>query len=149
MATAPELGLEPELEVIDLTGDTTASEDGEEEYGDEELSDASSDDTSGASRAQLRTAIYNVPEGRLRHVLADLVDTDPAVYHALARELIVVSPTTRVVVPRWETCANCGETYDVNEGEDECIFHPGTLTLHISYTTLGLTCIPDRRPGSK
>ncbi|KAJ7895067.1 hypothetical protein B0H13DRAFT_828179 [Mycena leptocephala] len=49
---------------------------------------------------------------------------------ALARELIVVSPTTRVVVPRWETCANCGETYDVNEGEDECTFHPGDLEVN-------------------
>ncbi|KAF7330221.1 hypothetical protein MVEN_02459200 [Mycena venus] len=85
-----------------------------------------------ASRAQLRAAIYKVPEARLRHVLVGLADTVPAVYHALARELVVVSPTTRVVVPRWETCPNCGETYDVNadEDEEECTFHPGELEVN-------------------
>ncbi|KAF7375263.1 hypothetical protein MSAN_00413000 [Mycena sanguinolenta] len=80
-----------------------------------------------ASRAQLRDAILRVPEARLRRVLVDLIDTVPAVYHALARELVTVSPTTRVVVPRWERCANCGETYDVNDSEEECTFHPGDL----------------------
>ncbi|KAJ6577500.1 hypothetical protein B0H19DRAFT_875417, partial [Mycena capillaripes] len=105
---------------------------GEEEYADEELHDASSDAPNEASRAQLRAAILMVPEARLRHVLVGLVDTVPAVYHALARELVVVSRTTRVVVPRWETCGNCGETYDVNadEGEEECTFHPGELEVN-------------------
>ncbi|KAF8207041.1 hypothetical protein K438DRAFT_1576887 [Mycena galopus ATCC 62051] len=123
MATAPELALEPELEIIDLTGETTASEDAEE---------YEEDDGDDPSRAQLRDAIFRVPEARLRHVLVNLVDTVPAVYHALARELVAVSPTTRVVVPRWETCANCGETYDVNadEGEEECTFHPGDLKVN-------------------
>jgi len=126
MAAAPELGLEPELEIIDLTGETTASEDGEEGYGQED-----EDGPNEASRAQLRAAIYRVPEARLRHVLVGLVDTVPAVYYALARELVAVNPTTRVVVPRWETCANCGETYDVNshDGEEECVFHPGDLEV--------------------
>jgi hypothetical protein len=126
MATAPEVELEPDLEIIDLTGETTASEG--EDYGgggglDEE------DSSSDPSRAQLRAAIFRVPEARLREVLADLVDTVPAVYHALARELVTVSRTTRVVVPRWETCSNCGETYDVNSDDEECTFHPGALVL--------------------
>ncbi|KAJ7183250.1 hypothetical protein C8R46DRAFT_885022 [Mycena filopes] len=125
---AVEAGLEPELEIIDLTGETTASEDGEEgPY------DFSSDGPDEAARAQLHTAIYALPEARLRDVLVDRADRVPAVYRALARELIAVNPATRVVVPRWETCANCGETYDVNadEGEDEeCIFHPGKLQVN-------------------
>ncbi|KAJ7672205.1 hypothetical protein DFH06DRAFT_1082140 [Mycena polygramma] len=129
MAATPEL--EPELEIIDLTGETTASEDGGEEYGDEELYDAHLDGPDDASRAQLRAAIYSVSETCLRDVLVSLVDTVPAVYHALARELVVVSRTMRVVVPRWESCAHCGETYDVSADEEEaCIFHPGELEVN-------------------
>ncbi|KAJ7039694.1 hypothetical protein C8F04DRAFT_949746 [Mycena alexandri] len=127
MAALEPTGLEPELEIIDLTGETTASEEEEED-----LSDVSSDGPDAASRAQLHAAIYTVPEARLRDVLADLVDRAPAVYQALARELITANPATRVVIPRWETCASCGETYDVNadDGEEECIFHPGNLQVN-------------------
>lgn len=127
MAALEPTGLEPELEIIDLTGEATDSEDGKEQYGDEELDDTSSDDLDEASRAQLRAAIYAIPEAHLRHVVASMVDTVPAVYRALAKELLTVGPMARVVIPRWETCANCGETYDVNadEGEEECTFHPG------------------------
>ncbi|KAJ7116528.1 hypothetical protein C8R44DRAFT_210611 [Mycena epipterygia] len=129
MATAEVSGLEPELEIIDLTGET--SEDGERGYGDEELDDASSDGPDEASAQLLRRAIYALPEARLRHVVAQIAETVPAVYRALARELVVVNPETRVVIPRWETCANCGETHDVNadEGEEECTFHPGDLEV--------------------
>ncbi|KAJ7760684.1 hypothetical protein DFH07DRAFT_957519 [Mycena maculata] len=130
--SAAEVGpAEPELEIIDLTGDATDSEDEEEDYGDEEPADASSDGIEEASRAQLRATIFTVPEAHLRHVVAGLADTVPAVYRALATELLAVDPMTRVVIPRWETCANCGETYDVNGGEDEeeCTFHPGDLEV--------------------
>ncbi|KAJ6468334.1 hypothetical protein C8R45DRAFT_838017 [Mycena sanguinolenta] len=123
MATNQEPVLEPDIEIIDLTGETTASEDEREGYGKETENGHNND----ASRAQLRDAILRVPEARLRHVLVDLIDTVPAVYHALARELVTVNPTTRVVVPRWETCTNCGETYDVNDVEEACSFHPGEL----------------------
>ncbi|KAJ7352326.1 hypothetical protein DFH08DRAFT_84448 [Mycena albidolilacea] len=126
MATAPEVELEPDLEIIDLTGETSASEG--EDYGGGGGSDEE-DSSSDPSRAQLRAAIFRVPEARLREVLADLVDTVPAVYHALARELVTVSRTTRVVVPRWETCSNCGETYDVNSDDEECTFHPGEMEV--------------------
>ncbi|KAJ7433731.1 hypothetical protein FB451DRAFT_1471828 [Mycena latifolia] len=129
MATA-EGALEPELEIIDLTGEATESENGEAGY-DEERYDPSSDGPDEASRAQLHAAIYAVPEARLRHVLVGLVDTVPAVYRALARELVTVSPVSRVVIPRWETCANCGETYDMNADEgEECTFHPGDLEVN-------------------
>ncbi|KAJ7510516.1 hypothetical protein B0H11DRAFT_1702112 [Mycena galericulata] len=130
MATA-ELGLEPRLEIIDLTGEATDSED-EEEHGDEEPGNPSSDDSEDATRKQLRAAIYAVPEAHLRHVVASLADTVPAVHRALAKELLTVDPVVRVVIPRWETCANCGETYDVNaanEDEEECTFHPGDLEV--------------------
>ncbi|KAJ7075172.1 hypothetical protein B0H15DRAFT_894514 [Mycena belliarum] len=132
MATA-EGGLdsEPELEIIDLTGDATSeSEDGQAER--EEDPDTSFNGLDEASRARLHAAIFTVPEARLRDVLAGLIDSVPAVYHALARELVVNTPITRVVVPRWETCANCRETYDVHddEGEEECVFHPGDLQVN-------------------
>ncbi|KAJ7690107.1 hypothetical protein B0H17DRAFT_936479 [Mycena rosella] len=126
MATA-EAALESDLEIIDLTGETTDSEGGERQ---EELYDPSSDGPDEASRAQLQAAIYALPEARLRHVVAGLVDTVPAVYRVLARELVGVSPVARVVVPRWETCANCGETYDLHaDANEECTFHPGRLQV--------------------
>ncbi|KAF7335608.1 hypothetical protein MVEN_02215400 [Mycena venus] len=107
MAAVPELGFEPELEIIDLTGETTASEDGE---GDKQV-EKDEDGPNEASRAQLRAAIYRVPEACLRHMLVGFADTVPAVYHALARELVV--------------------TYDVNADEDEeCTFHPGELQVN-------------------
>ncbi|KAJ6553624.1 hypothetical protein DFH09DRAFT_1153913 [Mycena vulgaris] len=127
MAAAEILGLEPELEIIDLTGEKTESDDGEEGEYEEEL--YASDGPDEASRAQLHAAIYAVPEAQLRHVLANLADTVPAVYRALARELVAVSPSARVIT-RWETCANCGATYDMHGDEgEECIFHPGDLEV--------------------
>lgn len=148
MAPEEVSGLEPELEIIDLTGET--SEDGEGQYGDEELDDPSSDGPDEASAQLLRRAIYALPEARLRHVVAGLADTVPAVYRALARELVAVSPEMRVVIPRWETCANCGETYDVNadEGDEECTFHPGSCSS-CSILLRGLTGASGRGPGSR
>ncbi|KAJ7163901.1 hypothetical protein C8R43DRAFT_989121 [Mycena crocata] len=128
MATA-EAGVESELEIIDLTGETTESGDENDDYEDEEHYPGL-EGPDEASRVRLRAAIYAVPEGRLRHVLANLADTVPAVHRALAKELVTINPTTRVVIPRWETCANCGETYDVNaDDEDECTFHSGDLEV--------------------
>ncbi|KAJ7650824.1 hypothetical protein FB45DRAFT_780079 [Roridomyces roridus] len=126
MAAQPAPELEPELEIIDLTGDATDSEAGA--YAEEE---ADTDDVSDASRAQLRTAIANVPEAHLRHVVASLADAVPSFHRALARELLGINPVTRVVVPRWETCRNCGETYDVNADDehDTCVFHPGDMEV--------------------
>ncbi|KAK7032773.1 hypothetical protein R3P38DRAFT_770695 [Favolaschia claudopus] len=118
---------EPELEIIDLTGETTASE-GEEEEGSSRNSGSDSD-SDEPSRAQLREAILRVPSPLLRRVLIDMADAVPAVQHALTKELVTVSRTTRVVVPRWEQCENCDATYDVNEEGDMCTFHPGEMEV--------------------
>lgn len=137
MALTSTSELEPELEIIDLTQETSDSEEGD--YDEE---DFEADIINDASRAQLRAVIHDVPEAQLRHVVASLADTVPAVHRALAKELLTIAPVSRVVVPRWETCGNCGETYDVNDDEDQedsCTFHPGTLvTVHsiLSFTEL-------------
>ncbi|KAJ7284452.1 hypothetical protein C8J57DRAFT_1288501 [Mycena rebaudengoi] len=121
---------EPELEIIDLTGELSEDEDEADGRGNgPESSDGN--ESENASRAQLHAAIYAVPEARLRHVLTQLVDTVPAVERALSKELVTVNRTTRVVIPRWEKCGNCGETFDVNEAADEpCTFHPGNLEVN-------------------
>ncbi|KAJ7220197.1 hypothetical protein GGX14DRAFT_493576 [Mycena pura] len=122
---------DPELEIIDLTGETTTSEDGESGDEDEERDKlrytSSGLGPDAASRAQLHAAVNALPEARLRQMVLDLADTVPAVYHALARGLLTVGSTSRVI-PRWEMCANCGETYDVYDDANElCLFHPGEL----------------------
>lgn len=143
---------EPEIEVIDLTELTESSEDengsdsgGSSAYGTRSLSGEESvveipiDDV---SRAQLHAAISTVSEVRLRQVLAGLINTTPAVEEALMREFVTVKRKTRDVVPRWETCLNCDEEYDVDEErtETECVFHPGKLGLAFSCCYMKLIC---------
>ncbi|KAJ6546628.1 hypothetical protein B0H10DRAFT_2130952 [Mycena sp. CBHHK59/15] len=127
MAKAEVLGPdspEPKPEIIDLTGEDTTESESEEGDDASDPSDGPDED----SRAQLRATIATAPEAHLRIVVADLAEKFPAFSRALARKLIAVGPTKRVVIPRWETCAKCCETYDVNdEDEQECTFHPGSL----------------------
>ncbi|KAF9468177.1 hypothetical protein BDZ94DRAFT_1247374 [Collybia nuda] len=129
----------PEPEVIDLTGLTESSEGSNEEdnSSDHSSSQGSSSIYEGgvavneSSRAQLHDAISTVSEGRLRQILKSLVETIPAVEIALMGELVARKRKTREVVPRWETCANCDQDFDVHEEreDDECIFHPGDLEV--------------------
>lgn len=93
------------------------------------------------TRTQLRQAIATVSEARLRRLLNTLLETDQAVEIALTRELVTVKRENKTVVPRWATCANCDEDFDVNlgQGEDECVFHPGMLTPLLSLPTDSLT----------
>lgn len=79
------------------------------------------------TRIQLKNAVNTISAVRLREVLARLIDRELPVEIALSKELITFNPETRAIVPRWETCPNCYEDYDVNtQREDgECQFHPG------------------------
>ncbi|GLB44898.1 hypothetical protein LshimejAT787_1802350 [Lyophyllum shimeji] len=133
-------------EVIDLTGLSDSSEeeeDDEDESGDEEHTESSSsrdedDDievpVDGTSRASLHEAIARVSEQRLRQIVAQLVDTFPAVEGALTRELVTLKRKPYDVVPRWETCSNCDEEFDMStrREEEECMFHPGELEQKIA-----------------
>ncbi|KDR78786.1 hypothetical protein GALMADRAFT_1268928 [Galerina marginata CBS 339.88] len=133
-----------DAEVIDLTGltDSSESEDGEEleeeagengEIGSEDGSDGSEIEITlnAETRAQLQKAIATVSETRLRHLLRILVESDVMIEATLTRELVTLKRGSQDVVPRWETCANCDEEYDINtfREEAECVFHPGELTL--------------------
>jgi len=129
-------------EVIDLTGlsDSSEEEEEENESGDEEESGgrSSSEDedvevpVDGISRARLHEAIARVSEERLRQILVHLVDTFPAVEDVLTRELVTLKRKTQDVVPRWETCSNCDEEFDMGtrREEEECSFHPGELEVN-------------------
>lgn len=135
MATIPS-----EAEVIDLTGLTDSSDSGSEvgreevemddqEGGSEDGSDASEIEITlnEETRSQLQSAISTVSETRLRHLLKTLVETDITVEAALTRELVTLKRGTQKIVPRWETCGNCDEEFDINtiREDTECSFHPG------------------------
>ncbi|KAF7327394.1 hypothetical protein MKEN_00317100 [Mycena kentingensis (nom. inval.)] len=111
-------------DIIDLTadGDHDSDEDGGGEEGDEQQ----------YSLAELKAAISTAPETALRLALARLASKNTAVRRALAKELLTsgstASGTSVRVIPRWETCENCSESYDVNTaGAEDCVFHPGDL----------------------
>ena len=122
-----------EAEVIDLTGLTDSSdyssEDGREEGGSEDGSDASEIEITlnQETRSQLQGAISTVSETRLRQLLKILVETDITIEAALTRELVTLKRGTQKIVPRWETCGNCDEEFDTNtiREDTECTFHPG------------------------
>lgn len=144
---SPTTQIPSDVEVIDLTGlsDSSESEEGDvnhEEAGtddeeQDEEGDSSSEHDSESSeieitlnaetRAQLQTAIATVSETRLRRVLKALVETEVMVEALLTRELVTLKRGTQDIVPRWESCANCDEEFDVNtlREQNECIFHPG------------------------
>ena len=81
------------------------------------------------TQAQLCTAIATISESRLRRLLTRLVETDITIEATLSRELLTLPRRSLKVVPRWETCANCHEEYDLNVFQDafSCVFHPGEL----------------------
>jgi hypothetical protein len=136
-----------DVEVIDLTGLSDSSEseggdvdhedDGSDHEGQDDEGDSGSEHDSESSeieitlnaetRAQLQTAIATVSETRLRRVLKALVETEVMVEALLTRELVTLKRGTQDIVPRWESCANCNEEFDVNtlREQTECIFHPG------------------------
>lgn len=126
-ADGPEEQLD--VEVIDLTGLSSGSE--EEDLDDNDNDEGSESEVeiqlNSETREQLRRAILTVSETRLRHVLANLLETDQAVEIALAREFITVQRGTQKVVSRWYRCVQCDTEFDGNtlREEDECAFHPG------------------------
>ncbi|KAF9472670.1 hypothetical protein BDN70DRAFT_886756 [Pholiota conissans] len=132
-----------DVEVIDLTGLSDSSSSGGEDdngsMGRHEDDDSGSEHDSESSeieitlnaetRAQLQTAIATVSEARLRGVLKALVETEVMFEALLTRELVTLKRGTADIVPRWESCANCDEEFDVNtlREQNECVFHPGDL----------------------
>nr|GAT52468.1 predicted protein [Mycena chlorophos] len=122
-----------DFEVIDLTGDTDDESDNEDQA--DGWDDGNDAEAAAFTLAQLNAVISDTPEAPLRLVLTRLAAKDPKIRNALARELFAISNANGVngtvvrVVPRWETCENCGESYDVNTPrvDEECLFHPGEL----------------------
>lgn len=91
------------------------------------------DDT---SRAQLKLAVDNTPESRLRHVIKRLIDSNPAVEVALTEELVTVKKRSREVVIRWVICTNCDEEFDASTVriDEECTYHEGAQIKLRIYT---------------
>ncbi|KAK0470257.1 uncharacterized protein EV420DRAFT_1663740 [Desarmillaria tabescens] len=130
------------VEVIDLTELTDSSDDEEDLDTSQDETQSSSEDEGSSSeggevavdatsRAALHHAIASISESHLRQVIANLVDNVPAVERAMARELVSFDPRSRSAAPRWETCGNCGEEYDleVDREPNECKFHPGEIEV--------------------
>lgn len=128
---------ETEPEIIDLTGlsESESEEEDEEELDSEETSEESSsgDDirevqVNTTSREQLRDAIRDMGEDRLRRLLSSLADTIPEVEETLTRQLLTLKRKSQDIIYRWETCTNCNEEFDMatRREEEECSFHPGT-----------------------
>ncbi|KAI0360092.1 hypothetical protein OH77DRAFT_1419482, partial [Trametes cingulata] len=76
--------------------------------------------------AQPREEVVNVP--------------GPAIYVPVV-ESPPLQHVPRVIIHRWEMCANCGEEFDVGTPRSpvECYYHPGRLQLTLRHT---LHCIP-------
>ncbi|KAF9443497.1 hypothetical protein P691DRAFT_679399 [Macrolepiota fuliginosa MF-IS2] len=126
-----------EPEVIDLTAiSESSSEEGDESTNgpfpsnDSDASEVEID-LNEETRSQLKNVINTVSAARLRQVLVELIDTEQAVEIALTREFVTLDRESHSIVPRWETCQNCKEDYDVNteREEGECEFHPGELEV--------------------
>ena len=104
-------------EIIDLTLDDSS----------DELEEEPGVHVDYVPRTLLHDAIDTVPESRLRQIIKNLVDEDPAVERAVLEELVTVKKRTREIISRWEICANCEEEFDVSEPRDdeECTYHTG------------------------
>jgi hypothetical protein len=123
-----------DVEVIDLTGLSDSSDEHESDQEAEESGSEHGSETSEIeitlnedTRAQLQKAIATVSETRLRGLLRVLVESDIALEATLTRELVTLKRGTQDIVPRWESCANCSEEFDINtlREDAECVFHPG------------------------
>ncbi|KAF5359750.1 hypothetical protein D9756_003029 [Leucocoprinus leucothites] len=123
-----------EPEVIDLT--TLSESSSEDEDGAANGSLRAESDMSEVeihlneeTRTQLKNVINTVSATRLREVLVELIETEQAIEIALTKEFITLDRESHKIVPRWETCSNCDEDYDVNteRADGECQFHPGDL----------------------
>ncbi|KAH6917113.1 hypothetical protein BKA70DRAFT_1417888 [Coprinopsis sp. MPI-PUGE-AT-0042] len=120
-----------DVEVIDLTGLSSGSEEEDLDDNDDGSESEVEIQLNAETREQLRQAISTVSETRLRQVLANLLETDQAVEIALAREFITVQRETQKVIVRWYRCIQCDEEFDGNtlREDDECAFHPGDLEI--------------------
>ncbi|KAG5653643.1 hypothetical protein H0H81_011745 [Sphagnurus paluster] len=135
-----------EPEVIDLTTMSDSSEDEEDDDDEEEEEDQLENEieevdeqdgevqvpVDAASRALLHAAIAAVREERLRQIVLNLAENFPIVEGTLIRELVTLKRRTQEMVPRWETCSNCEEEFDIGaeRNPDECSFHPGELEVN-------------------
>lgn len=151
------------VEVIDLTELTDSSDDEENLDANQDETQSSSEDEGSSSegsevavdatsRAALHQVIASISESRLRQVIANLVDSVPAVERAMTRELVSFDQRSRAVTPRWETCGNCGEKYDleVSRESNECKFHPGIATsFPLSYPKLTIHALQARSRSTK
>ena len=101
------------------------------------------------TRAQLQKAIATISEARLRRLLTQLVETDITIEATLSRELLTLARRSQSVVPRWETCANCNEEYDINlsQRSSSCVFHPGELSGVTSWNDVFNFVSMERRFG--
>ena len=135
-----------DVEVIDLTGLSDSSGEHESDQDEEESESEQGSETSEIqitlneeTRAQLQKAIATVSETRLRELLKVLVESELTLEAILTRELVTLQRGTHDVVPRWESCANCNEEFDINtlQEDSECVFHPGeyrhSAELEISF----------------
>jgi predicted oxidoreductase (fatty acid repression mutant protein) len=113
----------------------------------------------------LDQAIVSASKDRLQGILRDLVRGSPKAFDDTCRELLVLnhknnhkdSPSlnqeqheqlagqkrkerdTGTAQLRWETCANCGDEYDItSNGESFCNYHTGKLAQRLN---LPLTCL--------
>jgi len=132
----------PGREVIDLTSLSDSDEENPKTQGDDSDNDDSERASEGTedseieitlnaeTRAQLQKAIATISEARLRRLLTQLVETDTTIEATLSRELLTLGRRSQNVVPRWETCANCNEEYDINVSQltPSCVFHLGELS---------------------
>jgi hypothetical protein len=126
-----------EPEVIDLTTISESSSEDGDGVANGSLHDIESDMSeveihlNEETKNQLKNVINTVSATRLRQTLVELIDTEQAVEIALTKEFITLNRETHSIVPRWETCQNCNEDYDVNtqRDDDECFFHPGAGQL--------------------
>jgi hypothetical protein len=123
-----------DVEVIDLTGLSDSSDEHESDQVEEESGSEQGSETSEIqitlneeTRAQLQKAIATVSETRLRELLKVLVESELTLEAILTRELVTLKRGTQDIVPRWESCANCNEEFDINmlREDSECVFHPG------------------------
>jgi hypothetical protein len=78
---------------------------------------------------QLQDALRTVPEGHLRTMLIDLVESNADVAHAIMERLLSAHYKTGDIIINCVICINCEKEFDPSQERErgECVFHEGTL----------------------
>lgn len=86
------------------------------------------------TRSKLHLAITTTPEARLRQIIRDLVDSNPELELELVQKLVTVKKKSRKVMPKWEQCTKCKESFDASleRDEEECTYHSGQYIFPLS-----------------